>query len=529
MRNMQIIGYHIRNGLAVNSLGECSTKDPLDFLLQNKPGTIRVFYHLDYSVANLFRWLQVEKPDLARLLSQQSLYLAPYKFAYMPKKYFNVQHGSGRGSPFANFNDMYQFHRNSDLTIKDPLEYAQEGAVIGQQVYEALQSLEVDPTALTSPVRVWEKEVLSTMDLPTYEDIPEPAAKLAYACCNGGWVEAFQKGHWKQTWDYDMRSAYGSFTRGLLDTRAGQWVEAPYCDPSFVYGYADCQVEITADFSPIALKLTEEEVTPQGQFQRTLTKQEIDFIAKYNLGTVQVLNGWWWYPDKCVTPLETMIDYLFKAKESAASDIKKDVVKRILAGIWGKFLQINKNGFGDLFNPVWAAEVEVSTRLNTAAFVLDNNLVKNCLHVAVDGVLASRQVPIKDQGKIGQWKLSNVGAGFVISSGICAIQGKDAMQPDEKEGSDFILRYDWLKQAIEDQPNAREYCMTKLSPVSVQKAVLHNKMPQLGQHEEIVKTVDVSFETKREYERVPETGQQLLTHTYSSLPRDTATIILGVE
>ena len=523
---MQIVGYHIINGMAVNSLGEAVTIDPLDFLLERKPDSIKVFYHLDYSVANLFRWIGIEKKDILKLLNSNDLYIAPYKFSYMQKKYFNLQYGGGRGSTFANFNDMYQFHRNSDMTELEPVDYARKAEEIGQKVYEALVKINLSPKSLTSPVRCWEKEVLSEMDLPGIHDIPDHISKMAYDCCDGGWVEAFQKGHWDKTWDYDMRSAYGSFTRNLLDTRYGSWQELPYYDPACYYGYALCNIEVTSPFSAITFLNGDEKITPVGRHPKPklLSKRHIDFAQKYKTANIEILEGHWWFPDKLVYPLESMIDYLFGAKEKATG-LEKDAVKRILAGIWGKFLQVNNKSFGDLFNSVWAEDVQSGCRLETAAFILDHHLEKNVLHATVDGILSSKEVPIMETGKIGEWKLSNIGAAYIISSGICAVQGKDGQIDSDKENSDFILRYDWMRNQIAASPNATEYTMSKLSPVTLQKAVTQDKMEKLGRHEEIVKTVDVTFETKRDYTESPETGAQLQKRHYMSRPTDITSIL----
>lgn len=89
----------------------------------------------------------------------------------------------------------------------------------------------------------------------------------------------------------------------------------------------------------------------------------------------------------------------------------------------------------------------------------------------------------------------------------------------DKKNSDFILRYDWLKDQIEANPLAHEYIMSKLSPVTLQKAITQNKMEVLVQHEEIVKTVDITFESKREYLQMPETGSQLQKRHYISEPQ----------
>lgn len=62
--------------------------------------------------------------------------------------------------------------------------------------------------------------------------------------------------------------------------------------------------------------------------------------------------------------------------------------------------------------------------------------------------------------------------------------------------------------------------MSKLSPVTIQKAVSQNKLHLIGQHEEITKTIDIGFESKRIYDKVPETGMQLQTNKYASKPME---------
>ena len=151
-------------------------------------------------------------------------------------------------------------------------------------------------------------------------------------------------------------------------------------------------VDITADFSPVIYSKTEEQnFTPKGRWETYLTKTEIDFIGKYGIGTFDLQDGWWWYPDKIVKPLEGLMNWLYVKKEGA-SGLEKKIIKRIASGIWGRQLQVLQTGeLGDYVNPVWGVEVESRTRLEVARFVLDNGLVDRLLSIAVDGVLVSKE------------------------------------------------------------------------------------------------------------------------------------------
>jgi hypothetical protein len=243
-----------------------------------------------------------------------------------------------------------------------------------------------------------------------------------------------------------------------------------------------------------------------------LTKKEIDFIEHYKLGTVSIIDGWEWVSTgEIEQPLKETLQWLFDKKELAQTPLEKDVIKRIMAGIWGKLLEVQEGIPGYWFNPVWGAVVESNIRLKVAQLCLDNNVIP--LHIAVDGVLLPAPLTIDESGAMGSWKLSHRGSAFVVSSGICAIEGKNG-------AGDFSLHYDWLKEQVEKDPKATEYQMSKLSPLTVAKAVQQNKHEKVGELETITRTVDVGYEMKRCYKTAPKNGKQLMEKSYGSEPWD---------
>ena len=66
--------------------------------------------------------------------------------------------------------------------------------------------------------------------------------------------------------------------------------------------------------------------------------------------------------------------------------------------------------------------------------------------------------------------------------------------------------------------------MTKLSPVTLRRAVQENKLDKLGALEDITKTVDVAYELKRAYRESPKTGGELLSGQYKSTPWDISVV-----
>ncbi len=519
---MRVIGFHISNGIVANSDGEVTTKPPyLDALLQPKPDTIKVFYHIGYNFANLLKMIEVTEEEAKKLHDAGQLIISPYKLKYIPNKFLSISKGFYKGNPFATFCDVNQYataQLQADDTIETCLAKARTAKETGEQVYKALSSLSLHPTTLASPVRAFEKEVLSRMKLPTVDDMPEDAGYYAYQCCKGSWLEAFQMGHWEQAWDYDINSAYGAELALLLDIRLGEWKHTSYFVPEATYGYCKGVVTIRAPFSPIIY--TKEgkgfdslNYTPVGSWETYLTKREIEFIEKWELGSFEIESGWWWVAAKQKEILKGTISWLQSQKEEAVG-IDREVIKRIMAGTWGKFLEIRKGDFGAGFNPVCGAEVETNIRLKVAELALQNRIVP--IHISVDGMLLGKpimpNIKAERESRLGYWRQNTAAPCIVAGTGVAAIKGEEGI-------SDLSLSYSWLLEQIKQHPEAGEYKVSKMSPVTLAVA-LNRNWEKLGQLHEVTRTVNVGKEIKRCYLEKPESGRNLLSKQFGSEPWD---------
>jgi len=515
---MRIIGYHTNEKIIVNSDGEvCSQPPYLDFLLEEKPDSIKVFYHMGYNLACVFKNIQLTEGEAKWLQENATLQIPPYFLKHRAGKFLSIKKGKYFGSPFANFSDMSQYKMTQfkeGETTEECLAKAKEASETGAQVYEALESLGLRPTALTSPIKAYEK-VLLKQNLPTVDDMPREAAYYAYRCCVGNWLEAFQLGHWDAAYDYDINSAYPSELAKLIDIRLGRWEKADHIVPEAKYGFCKGLVTVTAPFSPVIYNTGEghPNLTPTGSWNTYLTKRKIEFIEKWHLGTFKVEDGWFWIPEKEELVLGWTIRSLHGIKEYSTG-IKREVIKRIMSGIWGKFLQTGGDGFGDFFNPVYGAEVENNTSLNVAEFALANGIMP--IHVAVDGLISPKPIERAKLGggsEIGNWKLT------AEAPCVCAGSAAVALKGTEKTG-DFSLDYDWLVKQIREKPEAREYIMRKLSPITMAVALQDWEKNKIGTLRETVKIVSAGRDIKRCYKEFPACGADLLSRSYTSVPWD---------
>ena len=507
---MRIIGFHLADKILVNSDGESCSEDYLGFLLKDKGECIKVFYSLDWAVARLCYLLNLTEKQLRSLWSTGNLYANGYKLFYVPHRYFGLSYGKHWGE--ASFSDIFQF--NVDLSYDvEPLDAAKKAAEIGEVVYSTLTKLGFSPKSLSSPVATLQKEIISTIDLPTIDDIPDEAALYAYRCLHGGWQEAFKIGHWNIVYDYDLTSAYTYHTSQLLDIRAGHWLKSDKWLPKATYGFCEGIARVESNFSPIVYEGKKSQHTPTGEFPKYLPMNKIKHLYEYGIGKFKVNSAWYWFADQKIQPFKEVCETLFEWKQYLKG-LERDVVKRAMVGLWGKMSEVFYDGeLGKLFNPVWAAMIESPTQLQVSEFILSNHAQDNVLSIAVDGCMLDKQVDVGDSEAMGKWRLNTAGPAFVVSSGVGAVQGKQG------KGA-FTLKYDWLKSQIEANPEATEYLISKQAPVTLGNALKNNKLNQLGELEAVDRAVVIGYDLKRIFSGTPQNGGELLKNQYSSVPVD---------
>ena len=529
MQYGELIGYQgtivDNKAVFVNNYGEIGYD--VDWLLFNRQGDNYklVAYDLDYLAAVLFRSMALTQAEAEKLKTNHKLHYygidCAYDITYYPARYLDIKKGAGWNRPYVGFYDMKQYnadiHYPLDISIDDCISMAKQAKDTGVAVSAANYKLGLNPDVLTSPIKSLEKSILQNFDAPIAgNDIPDNAVDMALQHISGGWVEAYKIGHFEQAYDLDITTAYGYELSKLLDTRRGKWVRSNRMPKEAVYGFTEGDVTIKADFSPIYYEVaygdSRKLYTPQGSWHTYLTKEEIEFIYKYKIGTYAINDGWWWIPQGQQYELyKGIVNNLYSKRENA-NNLENLILKRCLAGLWGKLLEQHKDGFGQFFNPIYGTIVEVNTKLKVASFVLDNNLYPDhLLHIATDGILIDKNIVLPAIKRPGEWRLTHTGKALVICSGIAAIEGKQGTE-------DLAISYNKLNDLITGNPDADSYTLGKNTPLSLLKALQDNKLDKLGNIEQVNRSFNMGIENKRLYWELPNTGKQLLTGQYNSEP-----------
>ena len=511
---MQIIGYNITPEGIFNSRGESRTEPPyLDWLLEQSDA-IQIVYDVDYNFSCLMKLIGLEPYEAKKLLSKGRVYLPPgYTIKYFPEKSFIISLGKWQS---AHFSDAGQYIPGHPVTEKGVEHIAYD---VGVSVYQALTEIGLHPQSLTSPINSYRKEVMSQLDIPTFHDIPEGPTEYAMNCCKGGWVECFSKGHYLETWDYDINSAYPFFASMLPNLRQGQWVKHRELTTAKL-GFVRARVKMDAQLHPVMYKTPKRmNYNPVGEWEEFLTLKQAHFIRDYSLGEVEVIDAWVWLPSEL--PRQPLIKAMYDLYEHKLNSegIKREVVKRIMVGIYGSFLQwFNmENKPGPFYNPVFGAEIETNTRLKIAETCLDHKITP--LHVAVDGFLTDKPLALNISPAIGAYKLASHGPAIVFGTGAVAMTGAI---------KDFSLDYDDLLSQLQDNPQAKSLTMKAVKPLTLGKALQQNKWSQLGEFEETTRSIDLTWDSGRVHRPQVKNAEEFLKTKTTSYAWDIS-IIGGVN
>ena len=464
-------------------------------------GSTNAVWDIDAFFAPVFRLLG---PELCQKLARdRKAFLRPHSMFYIPEKVFTT-----RMIPY-NKAAFYSLNRYFPDETAEPIDISH----YARRLAAALKIMALDHTRkLTSPIAIYEDQMMSGMALPKW-DVPEDPARYAWLCSGRLWIEAYQLGYWDRAFDYDIKGAFPTFAAGLVTTNNCEWLRSNKYIPEAVYGYCHATVNIKhwATLHPIIYVDPCDNVsyTPVGTFDTYITKSEIDFIQRWQLGTVEILDGYWAIQGSIEFPLRGPIRQLMKHKQHDNEDVRA-LAKAISVGLYGKFGEMQGKAFGPYFNPVFFAEISTRARLAVAEYIYQKRLVDHVLHVSVDGFLADRlTMPVNRNGMIPNWEMKGPIEALVASSGWIFSGGK---RPQGLTIADVL-------EAARAHPGRSFYDWHIDRPVKLGQAVETGRVEDTGEILPHCITLDFNrMPHDREFKATPRTGRDILTRHFESAP-----------
>jgi len=475
----------------------------LDFMLFAKdPTEFKTFFNLDNAIIPLLQ--KIESYNLEKLWQTNRCFVRPYSIIYNPHKSFYIVKGAQK----AMFYHIEQY-------FPDTLEpkTAKEIEILGTQILDELKTIDIYPRRLSSPVAIFD-DIFNDLDLPNWEDIPLEVDKMAEECTRKPLTCAYKLGYFDKAYDYDIVSGYPSIAASLYDIREGKWWQHDYKPDWVVYGFALCDINIWADYSPIVIDNWKELSCKKGQFEKCLSKGMMDFIDRWEIGKYKVIDGWWWYPTKREKPLKNVMQNLFGQRINPP--LLSRIIKGAMVGICGKFIQEYRDKDAVRLAPsnnlVWGAIINDEITLQVMNFIYENNLQKELLHISTDGCLVTKKVEgIKTNGEaqMGEWRLDGEGQALVISSG-CLYYGK------KKPNS---LSIEQALELVKEHPERRDWGKEIKRRLTLGDALLNRG--DFGKLKSVVTGFSLPMEHDRNFKEVPKTGEELLNRIYESTAEET--------
>lgn len=316
-------------------------------------------------------------------------------------------------------------------------------------------------------------------------------------------------------YDYDLSSAFPSVAKELIDFRECKWVESPEYHPEAIYGYVKCLVTIYdwVMISPILRETEDGLISPVGTWEEYLTKGELDFITKWKIGEVKILEGWWAITSRKALkkPLKIPMEKLLLYKQG--SELQKLLAKRMSTGVYGRMGEDWGEEFGPNFNSVWFSEVSTQVRLQVGEFLYshgvgpgDNEGYGKLVHIGVDGTMLTEQLDNKDP----QWRLAYEGDALVISSGLVYTA---LTKPKGLKLSEVLA----MIKAHPRQPYYEKKIKRRLT---LGDSLAQHRLGDIGKEFDFSVSINLlNQDHDRIFPKTPQTGQQLLNKHYKSKPR----------
>lgn len=468
----------VATGNANTDLNNLTTQYPSD--------GIAAFWDLNASIEPILN--ELPKYALTALRDKGKCIWREWDLFFMPGKVFCVCYNGGRNYLYYNLSQY--FPMDDDVTKDDYdkwlFDYVEMPQRLADELEHALHIMGIWPKKLSSPAAIFEDYYGKHLFLPNYKDfMPEYSRLLEYAaeCAGNEWNEVCQLGHWNECWSYDRRSAYGLEMAQLLDNNPKYMsiVESDKYIPEADYAYCKCDIEIKDNVTlhPIINIAHDGSLSCKtGEWTGYLTKRQMDFIKRWQIGDYEIVNGWWLTAKTRVNPLAQFIPRFLQFKEHP-NKLVSFLAKNMINGFAGKFNEEYKERVGDLYNPMWSAEIITGNALNLAATIYRTKAYDNVIQVKVDEFKTTK-------------RLDAIPDGYKESSGEClAIDNLSVFYYNQHpDGIDY-------KQAI----------------------AMLTEHPNISYYKQGNAVIDlVRKELTRDFKETPFTGAELLNNIYKSKP-----------
>jgi hypothetical protein len=278
-------------------------------------------------------------------------------------------------------------------------------------------------TNLSSPVRAVEESGLLDAvykSMPDTRNIPIGVQQYAVeADAYGAWNTAYQVGCWKNTYSYDLASAYPSVAARLLSLDGATYEFSKSMVDNATYGFVKGKLFINPDH-PLAFcsPITSNDTVgnPVGTLNDCFSLEQIRYIERNELGRFDIGKGggWFIHIKSGTRPLAATLEHYYQLRKRSA--LLSMVCKRVIDGIIGQLGQFKQGEPTAHTNTVYHAIIRNSVSLLVHQCLCDNAVLPSeLLYVNNDGFHTTRKLPYTVASGMGKWRGKSVDQLVVLS------------------------------------------------------------------------------------------------------------------
>ena len=535
---------------------DADLEELLQWLTRTKLRVTHIFfYNMDFDVQSILKMLPRAFIEDIYKYGEAEYY--EYRIKYIPKKLFTIT----KGKHVSRFYDLYQFYErkledaaltylnvgkdtlpfetselNTDLNVwseyDDTIrEYCIKDSVLCQRLGMVLQDclinqIDLKPQNYMSRAALSKHYFRNNAEIPDVRKIRKDALRLAFYAYKGGRFELLKKGHFDHVELYDIKSAYPSTIRNLIDVTKGKWKRVREISEDAYYGFYLVDLDLKYRYISPLPYVTKVDVLayPFGTWRAVVTKEEL--LECLEPSEYKVLYGYEFYPDELRYPFREGIDKLFKIKNTTSKDeYLYELTKRIMNSLYGSFYEKIKKAdglfAGKLFNPVYASIITRTTRVQAWKYAMQYE--RDVVAFATDSVAFNGTHDLPESSDIGGWEKVAWGEAVCVMSGLYKIENKIKTRGFKKATKINTVEGEFnnIFEYIQAYPDRTVYKGTVKRPLHLIESLLHSRkytiddvniwMPEK-------RTLDINRDIKRVWDSDFTNGGELWEKTIDSHP-----------
>jgi len=290
---------------------------------------------------------------------------------------------------------------NGDNHLKDVSSIADKG----DYLITTLARMGLNPKRLTSAASIYQECVLDKLPIPTIWNMPEESYPMMEMCANyiREWHGDFQSGNWEKEnlYKYDLTSAYPSALAMLPNLKYAKYSPLETLKEEPYWGIMRGKLKIKTIVSPV---VDEQGKNKVGEFDdEIITTDDWRCLKQWNLGEFKPVSGWYIILSKDYKIFDYIMRRLFDYR--GGNPTRDLLAKAMSVSVWGKFLEMHDEDYGDYFNGIYACMVTSKVRAKVCEFIYEHDLKDSVVEVTVDGLRCKTSIPIARQRKFGEWRI----------------------------------------------------------------------------------------------------------------------------